>query len=400
MSKIILHCDLDAFFCRAEEIKNTSLEGKAFIVGGEGRGGIVSTCSYKAREYGIHSGMPTFQAKMLNRNVLVIPGDYEFYNLLSREFISFLKQYSNKIEQVSIDECFLDLTDYYKLHKGNILDILNSIQKGLYKKTKLKVSIGVGTTKFIAKMASDYKKPLGITIIHNKDIKKYLFPLPVKSFFGIGKKTVPQLNEIGIKTIGDLYNFAIENNPLLVELLGKFTYEIPLYLEGKSSDEIYNEFDDPKSIGMSRTFSFDTNDKNVILQYLNKEIERVVNSLKKEKKVCKTITLTYKNAAYNGDFKSKTFSKSFNEYTQDLSTIKKEAIDFFNKTYDGQVIRLIGFTLKNFQDLHETVTQMTFDNFLTHEKESKTFLLVNELNREFNKNLFKRLSDIEEHENN
>ncbi len=400
MSKIILHCDLDAFFCRAEEIKNTSLEGKAFIVGGEGRGGIVSTCSYKAREYGIHSGMPTFQAKMLNRNVLVIPGDYEFYNLLSREFISFLKQYSNKIEQVSIDECFLDLTDYYKLHKGNILDILNSIQKGLYKKTKLKVSIGVGTTKFIAKMASDYKKPLGITIIHNKDIKKYLFPLPVKSFFGIGKKTVPQLNEIGIKTIGDLYNFATENNPLLVELLGKFTYEIPLYLEGKSSDEIYNEFDDPKSIGMSRTFSFDTNDKNVILQYLNKEIERVVNSLKKEKKVCKTITLTYKNAAYNGDFKSKTFSKSFNEYTQDLSTIKNEAIDFFNKTYDGQVIRLIGFTLKNFQDLHETVTQMTFDNFLTHEKESKTFLLVNELNREFNKNLFKRLSDIEEHENN
>ncbi|MBO8427208.1 MAG: DNA polymerase IV [Firmicutes bacterium] len=400
MSKIILHCDLDAFFCRAEEIKNTSLEGKAFIVGGEGRGGIVSTCSYKAREYGIHSGMPTFQAKMLNRNVLVIPGDYEFYNLLSREFISFLKQYSNKIEQVSIDECFLDLTDYYKLHKGNILDILNSIQKGLYKKTKLKVSIGVGTTKFIAKMASDYKKPLGITIIHNKDIKKYLFPLPVKSFFGIGKKTVPQLNEIGIKTIGDLYNFAIENNSLLVELLGKFTYEIPLYLEGKSSDEIYNEFDDPKSIGMSRTFSFDTNDKNVILQYLNKEIERVVNSLKKEKKVCKTITLTYKNAAYNGDFKSKTFSKSFNEYTQDLSTIKNEAIDFFNKTYDGQVIRLIGFTLKNFQDLHETVTQMTFDNFLTHEKESKTFLLVNELNREFNKNLFKRLSDIEEHENN
>ena len=188
MSKIILHCDLDAFFCRAEEIKNPSLEGKAFLVGGDGRKGIVSTCSYEARKYGVHSGMPTFQAKMLCKDIIILGVDFKYYNLLSREFIFFLKKYSSKIEQVSVDECFLDLSDYYSHSGQKIDDILLEIQRDLFKKTQLKVSIGVGTTKFIAKMASDYKKPMGITIIRNKDIERMLFPLPVKSFFGIGKK--------------------------------------------------------------------------------------------------------------------------------------------------------------------------------------------------------------------
>ena len=140
MKRIILHCDLDAFFCRAEEIKNPSLENEAFIVGGDGRRGIVSTCSYKAREYGIHSGMPTFQAKMLCPNIKIINSDFPFYQLLSREFFHYLKKYSSKIEPMSIDECFVDLTDYFYKNKKDIKSILIEIQQGVLKDLNLIIS--------------------------------------------------------------------------------------------------------------------------------------------------------------------------------------------------------------------------------------------------------------------
>ena len=325
MSKIIVHIDLDAFFCRAEEIKNPSLEGTPFIVGGDGRKGIVSTCSYKAREYGIHSGMPTFQAKMLCKNLKILPCDFEFYNLLSKEFINYLHKYSNLIQQMSIDECFLDLTNYYNKNNCNINKTLIMMQKELYDKTKLKCSIGVGTTKFIAKMASDYKKPLGITIIRNKDIEKILFPLPVKNFFGIGKKTYPKLQAIGIETIGDLYNASLNGNSKLINLLGNYTYDIPLFLEGKSSDVIETSIEEPKSIGMSRTLDYDTNNVEVIQNFLNNEITNVLISLKKEGKFIKTITISYKNASHETNFKMTSFSKTFKEYTKDESFIRNEA---------------------------------------------------------------------------
>ena len=395
MSKIILHLDLDAFFCRAEEIKNPSLEGKPFIVGGDGRKGIVSTCSYKAREYGIHSGMPTFQAKMLCKNILILPGDYHYYSLLSKEFINYLKRYSKKIQQMSIDECFLDLTEYYEKSGKKITEILKKIQNELFEKYKLKVSIGVGTTKFIAKMASDYKKPMGITIIRNRDIHKMLFPLPVKSFFGIGKKTVPKLNQLGIYTIGDLYNHCLNDLNEVNDVVGKFSTDIINELEGKSSDEVSTEFIEPKSIGMSRTLDYDTNNREVILQMLEFQIDNVVDSMIEQQMLTKTIYLVYKDAACDNDFKEKSFSHSLNNYTDNKELIRKEAISLFNKTYDGKVIRLIGFTVKNLKEKENTVVQMTFEDFAKHEKNSKSFIIMNELNREYNKPIFKKLSDLE-----
>ena len=396
MSKIILHCDLDAFFCRAEEIKNPSLEGKAFLVGGDGRKGIVSTCSYEARKYGVHSGMPTFQAKMLCKDIIILGVDFKYYNLLSREFIFFLKKYSSKIEQVSVDECFLDLTDYYSRSGQRIDDILLEIQRDLFKKTQLKVSIGVGTTKFIAKMASDYKKPMGITIIRNKDIERMLFPLPVKSFFGIGKKTAPKLKEIGIDTIGDLYNHIKNQDYKLFNLIGEnYCQDIINLLEGKSSDVVSTQIHDPKSIGMSRTLDFDTNDVSIIKKMLKYQIKEVTNSLVAENKFAKTISLVYKDASHEDNFKAKSFSKTFDNYTQNADYIEKETIKLFNSTYDGHIIRLIGFTLKNFKNKKEVATQMTFYDCEQYEKEDKTYKILNILNSEMHKKVFKKLSDLE-----
>src|SRR5574344_2156268 len=144
-SRIILHIDLNQFFATCEQLKNPQLVGKPLIVGGDGRSGIVSTASYEARKFGIHSGMPTFQAKML-----------------CKELINYIKKFSPLVEQVSVDECFVDITDSYKqICNGNIDEMLFKIQNGLFEKTKLRCSIGVAPTKFLAKMGSDIKKPMG-----------------------------------------------------------------------------------------------------------------------------------------------------------------------------------------------------------------------------------------------
>lgn len=394
MSKIIVHIDLNQFFVRCEEIKNPLLLGKAVAVGGDGRRGIVSTCSYKAREYGVHSGMPTFQARMLCKDLIVLKGDYEFYELMSKEFIDYIKKFTLKIEQVSCDECFCDFTDFFKRYKNiDPITVFKRLQDGLFKKTQLKCSIGVAPTKFLAKMGSDYQKPMGITIIRKKDVSELLFPLKVGDFYGIGKKTAPRLEKIGIKTIGDLY-FAIKNNDSRLDDIfvngKKYIIEC---LEGASSDQVNASYDPAKSIGMTRTLDYNTNDKDYIKSFYEKIVDRLISNFLKENMLCKTIQVTYKDADCDTGFKTTTHSKSFKDYTNSRELIKNEAMKLFDKTYDNQIIRLVGFTIKNLVPKHDVSVQMTFDNYLRHESENKTQLLINKLNREYKKDIFLRLSD-------
>lgn len=389
MSRIILHIDLNQFFVRCEEIKNPSLIGKPVMVGGDGRGGIVSTCSYKAREYGISSGMPTFQAKMLCKNLIILPCDFKYYNLMSKEFIAYTKKLTNIISQISIDECYCDITEQYQMYGNNdIIGFLTKYQNGLYNKTSLKCSIGVAPTKFLAKMGSDYKKPMGITLIRKQDAHRILFPLPVKDFYGIGKKTAPKLVKIGFKTIGDLYSAIINNNKECIDLIGSFSSDIIRLLDGKSSDVVSTQEFDPKSIGTSSTLDYDTDDKSYLKDILLKEFEKIYLQLIKEKKITKTITLTYKDAKFDSSFKTRSFSKSIKEPTDDKKVLLNETINLFDKTFNEFEIRLIGITFKNLENKNEAFVQMRFDNFLDYEEENKTFLLISDLNRQANKKIF------------
>ena len=397
MAKVIVHIDLNQFFVRCEEIKNPTLIGKPVAVGGDGRKGIVSTCSYEARSYGIHSGMPTFQAKMLCKNLILLPGDYKFYELMSKEFISYIRRCTRKIEQMSIDECFCDFTDVFKNQNINNPELyLKKLQDGLFKTTKLKCSIGVAPTKFLAKMGSDYKKPMGITIIRKKDIKDILFPLPVKDLFGIGKKTYPKIERAGYKTIGDLYYGIKNNDEALSNFFGSYKQDLIDELEGNSSDVVSTGPSDPKSMGMTRTLDFDSNDKFYIRNFLANLINNILDDFSGSGRLCKTIQITYKNANHEEGFQTTTVSKSFDNYTDSREEIYREGIKLFEKTYKGEEIRLIGFTLKNLKDKHDVVVQMTFDNFERHESENKTQLLINELNRKAKKPIFFRLSDLKD----
>lgn len=394
MSKIILHIDLNKFFVRCEEIKNPSLIGKPVIIGGDGRKGIVSTCSYEARDFGVHSGMPTFIAKQLCPQAIIIDCDFKFISLLSKEFHHYIKGFTTKIEQASLDECFCDITEYYeKYGNGDIMSVLKKIQNGLLKQTQLKCSIGVAPTKFLAKMGSDYKKPMGITIIRKKDIPNILFPLDVGDFYGIGKKTAPRLHKIGVKTIGDLYNGLKENNTDVLELIGNGKDHIIRCLEGYSSSDINTEIEDPKSIGRSYTLNADTTDKEVLKKALHFQINDVVNQLVQNKLLAKTIQITYKDASCQNHFKASTFSKTFDQLTDDLDYIMNETFKFFDTIRIINDVRLIGFTLKNLSKKEDAIIQLTLENY-SEQKDDETKKIIDKLNKTLEKPLFFKGSDL------
>ena len=395
MSKVIVHIDLNAFFVRCEEIKDPSLENKAVAIGHEGRGGIVSTCSYKAREYGVSSGMPMFKAKQLCPHLIVKPVDYRFYSALSDTFKKFVKRYTPKVEEASVDECFADFTEVIKKEK-NAEAFFRKLQQDLYKETKLKCSIGIAPTKFLAKMGSDYKKPMGLTIIRKSDVSKILWPLSIDKMFGIGKKTAPRLKAMGINTIGDLANLCNSDDQRLHEELGKFFSVIKDWVNGYGSDEVYSEAWNPKSIGNSTTLMEDTANRELIsttFRYLSKEVsERAV----RENKLGPTIQIVVKEAeiSENG-FKSHNKSITLPNPTNNAETIYNAAMDLYDKNFSKMTVRLVGVTLQNLIDAKDIAIQMSLFDYQIHEEESSTKLLINELNRKLKKKALMRASEVD-----
>ena len=395
MSKVIVHIDLNAFFCRCEELKDPSLEGKPFAVGRDGRGGIVSTCSYKAREYGVSSGMPMFKAKELCPHLIIKPGDYHYYSALSDQFMNFVKRYTPIVEIASVDECYADFTNVVK-GKKDVPHFFRELQQELYKETKLKCSIGVASTKFLAKMGSDYKKPMGLTIIRKRDIPNILYPLSIDKFYGIGKKTCPRLKAMGINTIGDLATLCNEEDPKLKEELGKFFYVIKDWINGKGGDEVTTEEWDPKSIGNSTTLMEDTMNRELIastFKWLSKEVsQRAI----KENKLGYTIQIVAKESEFiNNTFKVHNKSVTLDNPTNNADTIFNVAMDLYDKNFSKMTVRLLGVTLQNLVDIKDVKIQMSLFDYQIHEEESATKLLINDLNRKLKKKALMRASEVE-----
>ena len=394
MSRIIVHIDLNAFFARCDEIKNPELENKPIAIGKEGRSGIVSTCSYEARKYGVHSAMPTFKAKELCPQLLVIPSDFRFYSYKSQEFLNFIKRYTHLVEQASVDECFADFTEVLKGEKDPI-GFFKKLQTDLYNETSLRCSIGVAPTKFLAKMGSDYQKPLGLTVIRRVDIPKMLYPLPIKDFFGIGKRTLPKMKEMGINTIGDFAKRINNDDKELKEILGKFFETAKEWINGYGSDEIDTKPFDPKSIGHSITLPFDTDDFDIISSYIKMLCSEVSERVIQEGKLGTTIQVVVKDTSFQSHNKSITLSNP----TNSERTLYEQSLFLFEKNFKGMNIRLVGVTLQNLITLKDLNVQMTLFDYEEHEKESQTKLLINELNRKLTKPMLLRASEVKDNEN-
>ena len=389
MGKVIVHIDLNAFFVRAEEIKDPSLEGKAVAVGHEGRCGIVSTCSYKAREYGVRSGMPMFKAKELCPHLIIKHDDFRYYGTLSRAFFKFVQSYTKQVEKASVDECYADFTDVIKGVK-DVEGFFKKMQEDLFKQTKFKCSIGVGATKFLAKMGSDYKKPMGLTIIRKKDIPNILYPLPIGDLYGIGKKSAPRLQNIGINTIGDFAERCNRDDPELINVMGKFYYVVKDWINGYGDDTVSTEPWDPKSIGNSSTFSHDTNSFDEIKQMFENLSKEVSDRCIKENKVCTTVQIVVKETNFVSHNKSCTLKSP----TNDWKIIFDKACDLYEKNFLDLTVRLVGVTLQNLIDPKDVTIQMSLFDYEKHEEESTTKLLINELNRKLEKPLLVRASEV------
>ena len=388
-SKVIVHIDLNAFFARAEEIKDPSLENKPVVVGGDGRGGIVSTCSYKAREYGIHSAMPTFKAKQLCPDLIIKKVDYRFYTALSSRFISFIRRYTHLVEQVSVDECFADFTEQLKEVKEPVKYFLR-LQQDLFKETGLKCSIGVAPTRFLAKMASDMKKPMGLTLLRKRDIKTKLYPLPIKDMLWIGKKTYPRLESIGVKTIGDLANALETNDEKVISMIGTFSEDLKKMLDGTSSNTIILEHEDAKSIGHSVTLSHDTDNYSEICEIYESVAKEVSNRAKMDDKYGTTIQILVKDT----DFKVFQKSITFETPTNDWKFIYNKTIKLYEKNFMNKLIRQVGITLQNLKSPQDMKIQMSLFDYEKHESESSTKLLINDLNRKLKKPLLMRAAEV------
>ena len=400
MAKIIMHIDLNAFFVTCEEIRNPELIGKPVMIGRAGRSGIVSTCSYEARKYGVHSGQPTFQAQKCCPNLIIIPDDHAYYSVMSNSFYVFLRRYSPIIQRASVDECFVDMTNALKEEK-NPEKYLRDLQKALYEETKLKCSIGIAPTKWLAKMASDMQKPMGLTFLRKRDIPKMIHPLPIEQFWGIGKKTAPRLRQKGINTIGDLAKLIDSDDPKVKEDFGKFFYTIKDWLHGTSSDVVEVEEEDPKSIGNSETLMHDEDSELDVAPVIKRLAYEVSGRAKAQSLVGRTITLQVKDAQFDeegGSFHLKNKSYSIKEGTDDPDYIYERCLELYRSNFLGMKIRLVGVSLSRLSNPKKETVQMSFWNYESYEEQDKTKLLIHELNRKFDKPVLKRASEAKKGE--
>lgn len=348
--RVILHIDLNSYFASAEILKNSALEGQPVVVAGLHRRSVVSTASYEARKYGVHSAMPLHMAMEKCPNLVVVQGDYGWYEELSNRFFKYLRRFSSLIEPASIDECYMDVTDVIKDYKRP-LDLAWQIQKSVLEDLKLPCSIGVAPNKFLAKMASDIRKPMGITILRKQEVQKKLWPLPISDMWGIGKKTVPLLMQHGITTIGDLAN--PENESKIMTLLGKHAYTYIQNARGNGSAQLsFNT--SVQSISQSTTLDRDITDYEEVKTVLKRLAITLSSRARAEHIKGSLISISIRYF----DFTNAVRSTNIHSYTDDANVLLEHALLLFDRHYNGREIRHLGIGLGSLYSAERTIDQI------------------------------------------
>lgn len=386
--QIIFHIDLNAFYASAEISRNPKLEGKPLVISGKSKRSIITTASYEARKLGIHSAMPLFQAYQKCKDLIVLPADFELYHRLSNEFFSIIASYSEILEVASIDECYVDVTKVVQNRNCHPVQLAKEMQEKVYHQLNLKCSIGISPNKFLAKMASDMKKPMGITVLTRSNIKELMWPLDIKDMFGIGKKTQPRLKEVGIKTIGDIANY--DNYNKLRQIIGKnalLLYRKANGIDTRIVDARQNEL---KSVGNSTTLPHDTLDEVVLKDTLKQLARQVSMRATKRNLISNSISITIKYTR----FESVNRQTTTNSYINDYETILSVAKMLFDSNYDGRPVRLLGISLNNTINKKDYKEQLTiFDSSKNDNKEAIQNILE-DINNKFEKPIVTKASAI------
>ncbi len=356
--KVILHVDMDSFFSAVEVRENPELRGLPVIVGGKKAKeekaaeepdkkirDVVSTCSYEAREYGIHSAMALSRAYELCPDAKFLPVNMPLYKRVSGEIMVILRKYADKIEQVSIDEAFLDISTRVRRDWTDAREYAQMIKKVILAKEGLTCSIGIAPNKTIAKIASDFVKPDGLTVVKQGKASEFLAPLPVKKIPGVGPKTEAMLKEMGIEQIGQLTSCDVQE---LVAKFGKYGTRLHLIANGIDESEVEEEWQ-RKSLSRERTFAEDTKDASVLNNCVDRLAEEVYNAIEEGGFVFKTVAIKVKFE----DFALHTRAKTLKSFHSDLNTLSKTAKELMMEFSEGKgkekekKIRLLGVRVSN-----------------------------------------------------
>jgi len=326
--------DMDAFFAAVEEKRHPELQGKPVVIGGSGdptKRGVVSTASYEARKYGIHSAMPLQTAYKLCPHAIFLPVDYEEYARVSSIIKELLKGISPAMEDVGIDEAFLDLSEIQKSSELVAMEIKEKIKAH----TGLTCSIGIAPNKLLAKMASDLQKPDGLTILTADEREGRIWPLPVRKLWGVGPKTEGYLKEMSIHTIGDLANIPLDT---LVEHFGP-SYGNYLHDASHGIDDTPLTTDwEPKSASRETTFQTDTNNWQTIAKTLAELTNDVVDDIKEKGYKGKNVTVKIRFS----DFQTQTRACTLKEPSDNLEAIRKTAFLCLGNFELKKKVRLVG----------------------------------------------------------
>ena len=332
LQRVILHVDLDAFFCSVEEILDPRLAGKAYVVGGRPDGrGVVASASYEARSYGIHSAMPTAQALRLAPNLIILPGQHRVYRKHSKLVMAHLREAISLMQQISIDEAFLDVSADHRTGR----EIAERLQTEILESYQLPTSWGVASNKLVAKIATDVGKPRGLVEVPAGQEAVFLSPLPVDMLWGVGPKTRQRLETLNIHTIGDL---AEVPHKKMRALFGEVGLELASRARGEDDSEV-KEGGDPKSMSVERTFARDLSGKKELLKALLQMSEEVGGRLRAEGLAGRTIRLKIRWP----DFKTHTRQMKITQPTDHDGEIYLKVQELLAGIWEeGQPVRLIG----------------------------------------------------------
>jgi DNA polymerase-4 len=338
MSRIILHLDMDAFFAQVEQVKNPALRGKPIIVGGEaGNRGVVATCSYEARKYGIHSAMSAAKAKQLCPHAIFLSGNLTNYVFISAQILDILQRYTPLVEPTSIDEAYLDITDSVHLY-GSPEALARDIKNTILDTLKLTCTIGIAENKLLAKTASDFNKPDGLNTLWNHELEEKFYPLHIRKLRGVGPQTEKFFIEWGIKTIRDLKEYSEKR---LKQHFGLYGEHLNRIASGISDTPVCSLDDVPeeKSMSHEHTLYEDTSDIEFLKSLLITLTDKVVVRMKKALFIAKTVRLKLRYS----DFTTITREVTLHDFTDEVDTIYKTALGLIplDKVIEKKV-RLIG----------------------------------------------------------
>ncbi|WP_365893220.1 DNA polymerase IV [Companilactobacillus sp.] len=362
----IIHVDMDAFFASCEEREHPQYKKKCLIVAPDPRKnnhhGVVTTANYNARKYGAHSAMPAQQAIELipKEKLVIVPPNFELYKKTSNYIHNIFGEVTDTYQSVALDEAYLDVTEN-KLDEPNVIKVANYIQQRIVKETRLTCSVGISYNKFLAKMASDYRKPFGRTIILGAYAEDFLKPIPIEKFNGIGKTTQQKLHDMNIFTGEDLQNL---DQDTFIDTFGKMGYVMYRRVHGIDDSPVESKRV-RKSVGRERTYNRNIVYSADVHQELQKLAKMVSSDLRKQRQHGKTVVLKLRDS----DFETVTKRMTFQDYVQSEEQLYQIASEIYDKLgIKNKKIRLLGITVTNLDPLsYEEVRLNLFSSEDTNE---------------------------------